>query len=141
MIGTLRPILFYPSDSLMQKLKVAVAVGCVRSKPEGVTGKEYAQQLCDEFQRSQLEWKQRYERAETEILHLQQQLAMKQTSSVEQMAHDNHGLYIKKTCFMYSLKVSCREILMSTHVSWRNIIPFGWKMSLESMYLFFQKNI
>ena len=66
-------------------MKVAVAVGCLKSKPAGVSGREYAQQLCDRFQRGQLMWKKRYERAETEILHLKQQLDLQQNHTAENM--------------------------------------------------------
>ena len=76
---------------MVQKLKIAVAVGCIRSKPKGVSGREYAQQLCDRFHRGQLEWKERYEKAETEILHLKQQLALQQNNVAEHMDVDYHG--------------------------------------------------
>ena len=86
----------------MQKLKIAVAVGCLKSKPEGVTGKEYAQQLCNQFQRSQLLWKQRCEKAETESLHLQQQLVLQQNRDVEHMETDHDGLYYASPFFHQS---------------------------------------
>ena len=71
-----------------------MAIGCLKSKSAGTSGREYAKQLCNKFQQSQLEWRKKYEGAETEILHLKQQLALKQSADVENMevAMDDDGL-------------------------------------------------
>lgn len=73
-------------------MKIAIAVGCLRSKPAGISGRDYAQHLCDRFQHGQLEWKKRYEIAEAEILHLKQQLVLQQADTLEQITVDNDGL-------------------------------------------------
>jgi len=48
-------------------LKLAVAVAIIRSRPGGMTGQQYAQQLCARYQQAQLSWKQ-------EACRLRQQL-------------------------------------------------------------------
>ena len=81
-------------DNLVRKMKLAVAMGCLKNKPAGMSGRDYAQQLCNKFQGSQLEWKRKYEGAETEILHLKQQLALRQSVGLENMEvpMDDDGL-------------------------------------------------
>jgi len=37
-------------------LKLAVAVGIIRSRPGGMTGRQYAEQLCARHQQTQLAW-------------------------------------------------------------------------------------
>ena len=41
---------------------MAVALSLIRNKPEGLTGKQYAEQVCSAFMRSQLYHKQQLEK-------------------------------------------------------------------------------
>lgn len=38
-------------------LKLSIAVAIIRSRPSGLTGQQYAQQLCARYQQTQLGWK------------------------------------------------------------------------------------
>ncbi|KAK3090814.1 hypothetical protein FSP39_014894 [Pinctada imbricata] len=61
--------------SLKQR-KLAIALAIISSKPDGMTGEQYASKLCTMYQTSQLQWKERCERAQHKILHLQQELVL-----------------------------------------------------------------
>ncbi|XP_060602208.1 meiosis-specific protein MEI4-like [Ruditapes philippinarum] len=63
-------------DDVPQAMKVAIAIGIIKNKPPDISGRRYAEILCEKFRTSQLHWKKQYERAGTEILHLKQQLMM-----------------------------------------------------------------
>lgn len=60
----------------MERMKLGVALAVLKSKPANIGGEEYAAQLAARFKASQLHWKERYEKAEAEILHLKQQLVL-----------------------------------------------------------------
>jgi len=61
-------------------VKVALAVAVIRSRPLGMTGREYAEQLFLQSQRRQLFWRTRGERLKEEVLQLKQQLIQTQAS-------------------------------------------------------------
>jgi len=59
------------------KIKLSVAMAVLRNKPSGITGPEYAQRLADRIKARELQWRKRCHTAETEVLHLKQQLTLK----------------------------------------------------------------
>jgi len=54
-------------------LKLAVAVAVIRSRPAGMTGQQYAEQLCARYQRTQLNWKQEAQRLKQQLNVMLQQ--------------------------------------------------------------------
>ncbi|XP_061172856.1 meiosis-specific protein MEI4-like [Saccostrea echinata] len=56
----------------IRHLKVAVALACIRSKPNGLSARQYAEQLCARYRAEESRWKQKYEQAEMTILKLKQ---------------------------------------------------------------------
>ena len=48
-------------------LKLAVAVAVIRSRPAGMTGRQYAEQLCARYQQTQLSWKQEARRLKQQL--------------------------------------------------------------------------
>ena len=48
-------------------VKLAVAVAVIRSRPDGMTGQQYAQQLCARYQQTQLGWKQEAHRLKQQL--------------------------------------------------------------------------
>jgi len=55
-----RAHLYYVSIDVteyIKYLKLAVAVAIIRSRPDGMTGRQYAEQLCARHQQTQLDWK------------------------------------------------------------------------------------
>ncbi|XP_045196460.2 meiosis-specific protein MEI4-like [Mercenaria mercenaria] len=78
----------------VQAMKVAVALAVLRNKPPGVSGRRYAEVLCEKFRASQLHWKQQYERAGAEILHLKQELLMRtQTQQPEKVQASSSQIF------------------------------------------------
>ena len=53
----------------------------IRSRPAGLTGRQYAEQLFSRSQHLQLHWKNRSVELQQEVLHLKQQLIRTQTST------------------------------------------------------------
>ena len=51
----------------MKYLKLAVAVAVIRSRPGGMTGQQYAEQLCARYQQSQQRWKQEAHRLKQQL--------------------------------------------------------------------------
>lgn len=60
-------VVFADVTEYVKYLKLAVAVAVIRSRPGGMTGQQYAEQLCARYQQTQLNWK-------LEAHRLQQQL-------------------------------------------------------------------
>lgn len=58
---------------------MAIAMACIRSKPEGLTAKEYTEQLCQNYLQKQQECQDKLKSAENEILQLRQQLVLQST--------------------------------------------------------------
>ena len=54
-------------------LKLAVAVAVIRSRPVGMTGQRYAEQLCARYQQAQLGWKQEADRLKQQLNVILQQ--------------------------------------------------------------------
>lgn len=48
-------------------LKLAVAVAVIRSRPDGMTGQQYAEQLCARYQQTQLGWKHEADRLKQQL--------------------------------------------------------------------------
>jgi len=49
-----------------------VAVAIIRRRPTGLTGQQYAERLCSDYQQSILKWKHRADSLQDELLQLQQ---------------------------------------------------------------------
>ena len=62
-------------------MKVALSVAVIRSKPSGLTGRQYAEQLFSRSQHLQLHWRNRSVELQQEVLHLKQQLIQTRTST------------------------------------------------------------
>ncbi|XP_062617624.1 meiosis-specific protein MEI4-like isoform X2 [Saccostrea cucullata] len=60
------------ANTSIEHLKVAVALACIRSKPNWQSAREYAEQLCAQYRAEESRWKQKYEQAEMTILKLKQ---------------------------------------------------------------------
>lgn len=69
------------SGSFLQYVKVALSVAVIRSKPSGMTGRQYAEQLFLQSHRLQQHWRTRSAELEREVLQLKQQLVQKQVSA------------------------------------------------------------
>ena len=54
-------------------LKLAVAVAIIRSRPGGMTGQQYAEQLCARYQQTQLGWRQEAHRLKQQLSVVLQQ--------------------------------------------------------------------
>ncbi|XP_066914458.1 meiosis-specific protein MEI4-like [Clytia hemisphaerica] len=84
-----------------ETLKVALAMSIIRSKPEGVTSKEYAQQLAIRLKETDSSWKTKYKDMETVLKKAQQEIVMlrlkvssksdDQRLTVEQMQSDTES--------------------------------------------------
>ena len=65
----------------LARMKLAVAMAFIKSKPKGMTGREYAERLSKEFQTSQLNWKARYERLMDKVMAQQSEIQQLQQFS------------------------------------------------------------
>lgn len=65
-------ICFVTENNYVHYFKTAVALACIRSKPPGVSSREYAENLCAQYRAAGDRWKQKYEEAERTILRLKQ---------------------------------------------------------------------
>lgn len=66
-------------ETYIKTMKMAIAMACIRSKPEGLTAKEYTEQLCQNYLQKQQECQDKLKSAENEILQLRQQLVLQST--------------------------------------------------------------
>ena len=55
-------------------MKVAAALVIIRNRPVGISGKQYSQQLCDHYQKTQFHLQSRIKNLEQRLLKTQQQL-------------------------------------------------------------------
>lgn len=60
-------------------MKMAIALACIRNKPEDKTAGEYTEQLCQNYLKKQLACQENLKSAENEILRLRQQLVVQST--------------------------------------------------------------
>ena len=54
--------------------KIAIAMAITKTAPMGVSGRQHTQELCDRFQRAQLNWKNRAEELRRQVLALKQNI-------------------------------------------------------------------
>ena len=57
-------------------LKLAVAVAIIRSRPGGMTGQQYAEQLCARYQQAQLGWQREAHRLKRQLNVVLQQKSL-----------------------------------------------------------------
>jgi len=57
-------------------LKMAVAIGIIRSRPPSLTGRQYAAQLCARYQQTQLGWRQEAHRLKLQLSTVLQQKSL-----------------------------------------------------------------
>lgn len=65
------------------KAKVALAVAVIKSKPSGLSGREYAEALARQLKSHDEDWKKKAQELQQEVLRLRQELLMSRASNVE----------------------------------------------------------
>jgi len=69
-------VFFTDVTEYFKYLKLAVAVAVIRSRPGGMTGQQYAEQLCARYQQTQLSWKQEADRLKQQLSVVLQQKSL-----------------------------------------------------------------
>ena len=110
----------------MKYLKLAVAVAVIRSRPGGMTGQQYAQQLCARYQQTQLGWKH-------EAHRLKQQLSvvLQQKPLLGRLVNTRvvHSTMAKKIKFKLWSRVASSRVPLNIVLSWQN---FSFLFHLKS---------
>ncbi|KAL5010652.1 hypothetical protein ScPMuIL_012957 [Solemya velum] len=67
----------------LKVMKMAAAMAVLSSKPSHFTAREYTEKLCNDYQRSQMMWRERYEASQLELLHTKQELLVSKVDQIE----------------------------------------------------------
>ncbi|XP_013408038.1 meiosis-specific protein MEI4 isoform X2 [Lingula anatina] len=75
--------------SYIDRCRIAAALAIIRSKPQGVTGQQFAKQLCSFHQRQLLDWQKRVHDLEAEFLKVKQDQLMERMKIAQEEAEGN----------------------------------------------------
>lgn len=84
------------------KAKVALAVAIIKSRPSGMSGREYAQALACKLRSLDESWKKKAQELQQEVLRLRQQLLMSRaTSDTKSSTEAAGGSLVLEEVFRY----------------------------------------
>lgn len=73
------------------KAKVALAVAIIKSKPQGMSGREYAEALAGKLRSQDESWKKKAQGLQQEVLRLRQEMLITRVTSNTKSSTENTG--------------------------------------------------